>query len=134
MDDMDKIKISKDTQKFITNVFRLPTHKYNRLIDFLEKLKNQQEAEAHLENKRGWRYMWQRTPKPYLLMLGYLIFLAPVGSFGYQAFSYMPDESKVIYLLIFAAILILPLLVVFYLSYHYIKQRKREEYDTKQVI
>ena len=130
MDD-ERIRISKNTQKFITDVSRLPNDKYNKVMDFLENLKNQQEAEAHLENKRGWRYMWQRTPKPYLLMLGYLVFLAPIGSIGYQAFSHMPDESKIIFLIVLATILILPLIVVFYLSYHYINQRKEEKIDNK---
>ena len=125
MDDVERIKVSENTQKFITYISKLPNDKYKKVMDFLENLKNQQETEAYLENKRGWRYMWQRTPKPYLLMLGYLVFLAPVGSLGYQAFSYTPDENKIIYLSILAAILILPLLVVFYLSYHYV-QRKEE--------
>ncbi|VUT27641.1 MAG: hypothetical protein SYNGOMJ08_00188 [Candidatus Syntrophoarchaeum sp. GoM_oil] len=129
MDDFERIKVSEDTQKFITYVSKLPNDKYNKVMDLIENLKNQQEAEAHLENKRGWRYMWQRTPKPYLLMLGYLVFLAPVGSFGYQAFSYMPDENKIIYLIILATILILPLLVVFYLSYHYVQRQEESEKD-----
>jgi len=131
MDDVDKIKVPKDTQKFVTDLSNLPTEKYNKVMNLLGALEKQQEAEAHLENKRGWRYMWQRTPKPYLLMLGYLVFLAPVGSLGYQAFSHMPDDKKVIYLIILAAILILPLLVVFYLSHNYIKQRKTEEQTTE---
>ena len=123
----EKISISKDTQKFIKNISILEGNEYRQVIDFLKELKNQQEAEARLENARGWRYMWQRTPKPYLLMLGYLVFLAPVGSLGYQAFSHMPDENKIVYLVILATILILPLLVVFYLGYHYIKQRNEED-------
>src|SRR3989344_7729221 len=131
MDDVDKIKVPKDTQKFVTDLSDLPAEKYNKVMNVLQTLEKQQEAEAHLENKRGWRYMWQRTPKPYLLMLGYLVFLAPVGSLGYQAFSHMPDDKKVIYLIILAAILILPLLVVFYLSHNYIKQRKTEEQTTE---
>ncbi len=125
--DEEIIKISKNTQKFITDVSRLPNDKYNKVMDFLKKLKEQQEAEAHLENRRGWRYIWQRTPKPYLLMLGYLVFLAPVGSFGYQAISHIPDNQKIIFQIIFASILLLPLAVVFFLSYHFVKQRKREE-------
>ncbi len=125
--DEERIRISKDTQKFITDISNLSDTKYNKLMDFLENLRNQQNAEAHLENKRGWRYMWQRTPKPYLLMLGYLVFLAPVGSFGYQAISHIPDNQKLIFQIILALILLLPLAVVFYLSFHYIKQRKKEE-------
>jgi len=54
-------------------------------------------------------------------MPGYLVFLASFGSFGYQAFSYLPDGNKIMYLVILAIILILPLLVVFYLRYHYIR-------------
>ncbi len=126
MDNVEKIRVSKDSQKFITDISTLPDKEYNKVMKFLENLKNQQEAEAHLENQRGWRYMWQRTPKPYLLMLSYLVFLAPVGSLGYQAFSNIPNENKIIYLVILATILILPLLVVFYLSYHYINQREEE--------
>ncbi len=71
--------------------------------------------------------MWQRTPKPYLLMMGYLVFLAPVGSLGYQAISYIPDDQKTLYQIILASILLLPLLVVFYISYNYIKQRNEEK-------
>lgn len=127
MDDVDRLKVPKDTQKFVTDLANLPTEKYNKVMNILCALEKQQEAEAHLENKRGWRYMWQRTPKPYLLMLGYLVFLAPVGSLGYQAFSHVPDDKKIVYLIILSVILILPLLVVFYLSYHYIKQRHQEE-------
>jgi uncharacterized BrkB/YihY/UPF0761 family membrane protein len=99
------------------------------LLDSLEK---QQQAEAYLENKRGWRYMWQRTPKPYLLMLGYLVFLAPVGSFGYQTISHIPDEQKWICQIILALILFLPLAVVFFLSYHFIKLRKKEEEENEK--
>ncbi len=127
----ERIKVSKDTQKFIGDLADLPIEKHHKVRDTLKVLEKQQEAEAHLENKRGWRYMWQRTPKPYLLMLGYLVFLAPVGSFGYQAFSYMPESNKTIFLIILATILMLPLFVVFYLSFHYIKQRKTEETNNK---
>ena len=123
----ERIKISKNTQKFITDISRLSNDKYNKLMNFLEKLKNQQDTEANLENKRGWRYMWQRTPKPYLLMLGYLVFLAPVGSLGYQAISHIPDDQKLIFQIILASILLLPLAVVFFLSYDFVKQRKEEK-------
>jgi len=122
MDDVNGLKVSKDTQKFVTDLADLSTEKYNKVRNILGVLEKQQVAEANLENKRGWRYMWQRTPKPYLLMLGYLVFLAPVGSFGYQAFSNVSDKYKIIFLIILLIILILPLLVVFYLSYHYIKK------------
>lgn len=124
--DEERIKISKDTQKFIFNVSRLSNDRYQKVMNFLEKLRNQQDSEANLENKRGWRYMWQRTPKPYLLMLAYLVFLAPVGSFGYQAFSHVPENQKLIFLIILTLILLLPLFVVFYLSFHFIKQRKED--------
>src|SRR3989344_4944871 len=122
----EKLKVSKDTQKFIADLADLPPLKYQQVIHVLQTLEKQQEAEAHLENKRGWRYMWQRTPKPYLLMLGYLVFLAPVGSLGYQSLSYIPNEIKVIHLITLTIILILPLIVVSYLSYYYIKQRIKE--------
>ena len=91
------LHISKDSQKFVTEISNLSDTKYQKLMDFIELLRKQQEAEAHLENKRGWRYMWQRTPKPYLLMLGYLVFLAPVGSFGYQTISNIPDNQKIVF-------------------------------------
>lgn len=127
MEEVERLKVSKDTQKFVVDLSDLPTEKYNKVMNILGALEKQQEAEAHLENKRGWRYMWQRTPKPYLLMLGYLVFLAPVGSFGYQAISHIQDDQKLVYQIILASILLLPLAVVFYLSYNYIKQRKKED-------
>src|SRR3989344_5283573 len=83
----EALKVSKDTQKFVKDLSELKNEDYKKVMDLLEALKKQQDAEANLESKRGWRYMWQRTPKPYLLMLGYLVFFASVGSFGYNAFS-----------------------------------------------
>jgi len=130
----EKLKVSKDTQKFIADLADLPPLKYQQVIHVLQTLEKQQEAEAHLENKRGWRYMWQRTPKPYLLMLGYLVFLAPVGSLGYQAFSNVPENLKIIYLIILIAILLLPLLVVFYLSFNYMKKHVEERENTSSEI
>jgi len=121
------MEISKNTQKFIYDISRLSNGKYEKVMGFLENLRDQQNAEANLENKRGWRYMWQRTPKPYLLMMGYLVFLAPVGSLGYQAISHIPDDQKIIYQIILALVLFLPLSVVFYLSYNYIKIENKEE-------
>ncbi len=121
------MEISKNTQKFIYDISRLSNGKYEKVMGFLENLRDQQNAEANLENKRGWRYMWQRTPKPYLLMMGYLVFLAPVGSLGYQAISHIPDDQKIIYQIILALVLLLPLSVVFYLSYNYIKIENKEE-------
>lgn len=132
MDEVQRLKVSKNTQKFVKDLADLPNEKYHKVKNLLNTLEKQQEAEAHLENKRGWRYMWQRTPKPYLLMLGYLVFLAPVGSLGYQAFSHVPNKSQVLYLIILASILILPLLVVFYLSYNYIKQRIKEDKENEK--
>ncbi len=123
----ERMEISKNTQKFIYDISRLSNGKYEKVMGFLENLRDQQNAEANLENKRGWRYMWQRTPKPYLLMMGYLVFLAPVGSLGYQAISHIPDDQKIIYQIILALVLLLPLSVVFYLSYNYIKIENKEE-------
>ena len=127
MEEENTLRISKNTQKFVNDVANLPPHKYDKVMGFLETLEKQQNTESHLENKRGWRYMWQRTPKPYLLMLGYLVFLAPVGSFGYQALSHVSQEFHTIYFLILLLILILPLSVVFYLSYNYVKKRIQDE-------
>jgi hypothetical protein len=121
----ERIFVSKESQRFVKEISDLPEHKYNKVMNLLENLRMQQETEAHLENKRGWRYMWQRTPKPYLLMLGYLVFLAPVGSLGYQNLSNVPDEIKLIYLIILLLILVLPLSIVFYLSYNYVKHNDK---------
>jgi len=122
----ENLKVSKDTQKFVADLADLPSEKYHKVTDILSSLEKQHDAEANLEKQRGWRYMWQRTPKPFLLMLGYLVFLAPVGSIAYQAFSSIPDQFKTAYLIIMACTLLLPLLVVFYLSYHYIKKGNEE--------
>ncbi len=127
MDEQDRIKVSKDTQKFVMDLADLAPDKCKKVIAVLDALRSQQGAEADMEHKRGWRYMWQRTPKPYLLMLGYLVFLAPVGGFGYNALQYVGEEHKIIFLITLSAILLLPLIVVFYLSYHYVKQGKTEE-------
>src|SRR3989344_8136451 len=134
MDDVNGLKVSKDTQKFVTDLADLSTEKYNKVRNILGVLEKQQVAEANLENKRGWRYMWQRTPKPYLLMLAYLVFLAPVGSFGYQSLSYIPENNQIFFSIMLLVILILPLLVVFYLSYNYVKQQKSEENKEEKQI
>ena len=127
MDDDRPIRVAKNTQKFVKDLADLNHRDYEKVMDLLEALEKQQATEAHLENKRGWRYLWQRTPKPYLLMMAYLVFLAPVGSVGYHALTYFPEAYKALYISILAGILILPLGVVFFLSYHYIKQRIKEE-------
>lgn len=133
----DRLRVSKDTQKFVADLADLPPEKHRKVLSVLEALEKQQGAEAELENKRGWRYMWQRTPKPFLLMLGYLVFLAPVGSVGYHSLSYIPDTQKNLYLFILLAILILPLCVVFYLSYNYMKHTKllpeKEEVEVEKI-
>ncbi len=127
MEEIREIKVEKNTQIFVKNLSELSTEKRNNVIEILNTLQKQQQSESDLEHNRGWRYIWQRTPKPFLLMMGYLIFLAPVGSLGYKAFEYAGDDNKVIFLIILTAILILPLLVVFYLSYHFINQKKIEK-------
>jgi len=127
MDYNESLSISKDTQKFVKDLSELPPQKCHQVLQMLSALEKQQYAEASLENKRGWRYMWQRTPKPYLLMLAYFVFLAPVGSFGYQAFQSLGDNFKTAFLISLTSILVLPLLIVFYLSYQYIKNKKLEE-------
>ncbi len=126
----EPLKVSKDTQKFVLDLADLTIEKHRKVIDALEALEKQQTAEANMERQKGWRFMWQRTPKPYLLMLGYLVFLASVGSFGYHSFSSVPDPFKFFYLISMLCVLILPLLVVFYLSYHYIRKRDKEEIVT----
>lgn len=55
--DFDEIKVNKDTQKFVKDISELPSEKYQKVRGMLEALERQQQAEAHLENKRGWRYM-----------------------------------------------------------------------------
>jgi len=132
----ERIKISKDTQKFITDVSMLPNDKYNKVMDFLENLKNQQEAEAHLENKRGWRYMWQRTPKPFLVMMGYFVGFGSIGSFGYSNYPKATGFEE-IYLISLIIIMVSPLILVTILSYYYIKtglnkKNERREIDDNQ--
>ena len=118
----DEIKIDKNTQKFIGEVSKFSNEQHHKVIAFLDKLKIQQDAEANLESKKGWRYMWQRTPKPYLLMLGYLVFFGSVGSFGWNAFQHA--ENQTIFLIIFGLLMIFPLAIVSYLSYQYVKHLK----------
>jgi len=125
------VRISKDTQKFIGDVSNLSPEKHNKVMRFLEGLEHQQNAEANLENKRGWRYMWQRTPKPYLLMLGYLVFFGSVGSFGYGAFSHA-GENQIIFLLVLALIMVVPIIPVAYLSYNYIKNSNKKNIEENQ--
>lgn len=127
MEETERIAVSKESQKFVKDLSDLPPEKFHKVMNLLGALEKQQDAEANLENKRGWRYMWQRTPKPYLLMLAYLVFLAPVGSFGYQALSHVPENNQLFFSIILLVILILPLLVVFYLSYNYVKKQKDED-------
>jgi len=122
----EALKVSKDTQKFVKDLSELKNEDYKKVMDLLEALKKQQDAEANLESKRGWRYMWQRTPKPYLLMLGYLVFFASVGSFGYNTFSRI-EELKIAFLIVFGVIMISPLIVVSLMSYHYMKHNKSEK-------
>ena len=126
----NEIKISKNTQKFVIELSQFSSEKQHRIISILNTLSNQQQSEAHLENKKGWRYMWQRTPKPYLLMLAYLVFLAPIGSIGYQAFNTVPEANKTFFLISLMLILLLPLGVVFYLSYQYVHHKIK---DIKEV-
>ena len=134
MEETERIAVSKESQKFVKDLSDLPPEKYHKVMNVLGALEKQQDAEANLENKRGWRYMWQRTPKPYLLMLAYLVFLAPVGGFGYQALSHVPENNQIFFSIILLGILILPLLVVFYLSYNYIKEQKSEENKEEKQI
>jgi len=129
----EEIEISGNTQKFIMDISNLSQEKYQKTIDFIEKLTDQQNAEAELESKRGWRYMWQRTPKPYLLLLGYFVFFGAVGSFGYNAYSYAGNH-QIMFLMILAAIMILPLIPVSYLSYCYVKKIDIQEDKPKDVI
>ena len=131
MDETQRLSVSKESQKFVKDLADLPNDEYHKVMNVLGALEKQQDAEANLENKRGWRYMWQRTPKPYLLMLAYLVFIAPVGSVGYQALSHVTENNQILFSAILLLILILPLLVVFYLSYNYVKQQKAEAGKTQ---
>lgn len=133
MDETQRLSVSKESQKFVKDLVDLSPEDYHKVMNVLGALEKQQDAEANLENKRGWRYMWQRTPRPYLLMLAYLVFLAPVGGFGYQALSHVAENNQIFFSIILLLILILPLLVVFYLSYNYVKQNKMEEDYKKQL-
>ncbi len=128
--DFDEIKINKDTQKFVKDISELPPEKYQKVRGMLETLERQQQAEAHLENKRGWRYMWQRTPKPYLLMLGYFVFFGSVGSFGYSAFSHA-SEIQTTFLIVLGIIMLAPLIPVCFLSYRYVKHMENEKRNSK---
>ncbi len=42
IDEKQSIHISKDTRKLITDISELPNHKYEKLMNFLDALKNQQ--------------------------------------------------------------------------------------------
>jgi hypothetical protein len=128
MEEFEEIRISKDTQKFVKYLSDLHPDKARKVITLISALRDQQFAEKGLENARGWRYMWQRTPKPYLLMLAYFVFFGAVGGFGYQAISKSPTtltQNSIILL----AIVLIPLILVFYISYQYVKNEKLHEKD-----
>lgn len=131
MDETQRLSVSKESQKFVKDLADLPAEEYHKVINVLGALEKQQDAEANLENKRGWRYMWQRTPKPYLLMLGYLVFFGSVGSFGYSAFSHA-GENQIIFLILLSTIMIIPLIPVAYLSYNYIKNSNKRDFKNNQ--
>ena len=119
MDDTE-IRIAKGTQKFVKELSDLPKDKYLKTKDLLDSLANQQSNEAQLENKRGWRYMWQRTPKPFLVMMGYFVGFGSIGSFGYANYSKAVGFEQ-LYLYSLMGIMIAPLILVGILTYFYIK-------------
>ena len=57
MEDSESIRISKGTQKFVSDLAELPSDKYHKVKNLLSSITEQQEAEAQLEKQRGWRYM-----------------------------------------------------------------------------
>ena len=124
--DFDEIRINKNTQKFVKDISEWSPEKCNKIRGLLESLRGQHNAEANLENKRSWRYMWQRTPKPYLLMLGYFVFFGSVGSFGYGAFSHA-TEIQTTFLIVLGIIMLVPLIPVCFLSYRYVKRIEKEK-------
>lgn len=125
-------RIAKGTQKFIKELSNLPRDKYMKTKILLETLGKQQNSEANLESKRGWRYMWQRTPKPFLVMMGYFVAFGSIGSFGYSNYPKAIGFEQ-LYLVSLISIMIAPLILVGILSYHYIKnnieQKEKEESD-----
>lgn len=128
MDDEIKseLKISKNAQKFVTDLSNLPKEKYLKVKDLLIVLGKQNDAEANLENKRGWRYMWQRTPKPFLVMMGYFVGFGSIGSFGYANYSKAVGFEQ-LYLYSLMSIMIAPLILVGILTYFYIKNENNNE-------
>ena len=121
----ESITISKDTRKLIDDISRYPKDKYDKVINFLETLDSQQSSEAELEKQRGWRHMWERTPKPFLLLMGYFVFLAPVGSVGYYSSSLLSENLEYFipyYFIILFLIIIIPLLIVSHISYKYLNK------------
>lgn len=121
----DEIRIAKGTQKFVKDLSDLPKEKYLKTKDLLETLGSQQSAEAQLENKRGWRYMWQRTPKPFLVMMGYFVGFGSIGSFGYSNYSKAVGFEQ-LYLTSLIVIMIAPLILVGILTYFYMKTGLKE--------
>lgn len=131
MEEYNNLRIEKNTQKFIQYISDLSPEKANKVLKFLETLKEQQDIEAKLESKRGWRYMWQRTPKPYLLALGYFIFFGGIGISGYQAISKYP-ETMTKNSIILGLILLLPFMLVAYLGIRYVKDKTLQEKDIEE--
>lgn len=126
----DEVRIAKGTQVFVRNLSELPPEKQKRTLELLDAISKQQDVEANLEKQRGWRYMWQRTPKPYLLFLAYFVFLGSVGSFGYGAYSHVAEANQVLFMWVLAGVLILPLLPISFLSIYYIVHLKPEEEES----
>jgi hypothetical protein len=123
MEENQPIKFNKNTQKFISEISKYKPNQIKNIIKILNNLENQQNSEANLENKKGWRLMWERTPKPYLLTLGYLVFFGPVGWAGYSTFSKISNiEIQSFYLIILFLTMFFPLIVTSLISYHFIKK------------
>jgi hypothetical protein len=126
-----EIRIGKGTQKFVKELSELPKDKYLKTKDLLETLGKQQENEAQLENKRGWRYMWQRTPKPFLVMMGYFVGFGSIGSFGYANYSKAIGFEQ-LYLFSLMIIMVTPLILVGVLTYFYIKGENKKNRENNE--
>lgn len=52
MEEIERIAVSRDSQKFVKDLSDLPPEKYHKVVGILQALEKQQDAEANLENKR----------------------------------------------------------------------------------
>jgi len=130
-DDIEEYNVNPKTIKFIEGIARWTPEQRRQVSQVLGALGQQQTAESSLESARGWRYMWQRTPKVHLLMLAYFVFFGSAAFAGFWTYRII-TTYQVLYLSVFAAIMLIPLIVVFYLSYNYVKHIKAIEIEEAQ--